>query len=225
MDLYSALQYVLFVAIVTILVKPLGGYMERVFSRQRTGLDRLFLPVERLLYRITAVDPDLEMTGKEYATCFVLFGLAGTLVLYAILRMQQFLPWFFPEYHTTPLSPDLALNTAISFSTTTTWQAYAGENTMSYFSQMVGLCAQNFLAGAAGLAVGIAFIRGLARQLSDTLAIFWVDLTGALPRHPPPPADFFWFFRAAPPLGFFWRGFFLGPVVGGGGVFRKIFPP
>src|SRR5260370_31474929 len=182
MDLYSALQYVLFVAIVTILVKPLGGYMERVFSRQRTVLDRFFLPFERLLYRITAVDPNLEMTGKEYATCFALFGLAGTLLLYGILRLQQVLPWFFPQYHTTPLSPDLAVNTAISFSTTTTWQAYAGENTMSYFSQMVGLCAQNFLAGAAGLAVGVAFIRGLSRQLSDTLGNFWVDLTRSLLR-------------------------------------------
>ena len=170
----------LFVVIVTALVSPLGGYMERVFSRKHTALDRLCLPVERLIYRITFVDPDVEMTGKEYATCFVFFGLAGTLLLYAILRMQQFLPWFFPQYHTTPLSPDLALNTAISFSTTTTWQAYAGENTMSYFSQMVGLCAQNFLAGAAGLAVGVAFIRGLARQLSDTLGNFWVDLTRAL---------------------------------------------
>src|SRR5580700_2766315 len=180
MDLYSAIQYVLFVVIVTALVKPLGGYMERVFSRQRTALDRLCLPVEGLIYRITFVDPDVEMTGKEYATCFVLFGLTGTLLLYGILRLQQFLPWFFPQYHTTPLSPDLALNTAISFSTTTTWQAYAGENTMSYFSQMVGLCAQNFLAGAAGLAVGVAFIRGLARQLSDTLGNFWVDLTRAL---------------------------------------------
>jgi len=97
------------------------------------------------------------MTGKEYATCFVLFGFGGTLLLYAILRMQQFLPWFFAQYHTTPLSPDLALNTAISFSTTTTWQAYAGENTMSYFSQMVGLCAQNFLAGAAGVSRGCCF--------------------------------------------------------------------
>ncbi len=120
------------------------------------------------------------MTGREYATCFALFGFVGTLLLYAILRMQQYLPLFYPQYHTTPLSSDLALNTAISFSTTTTWQAYAGENTMSYFSQMVGLCAQNFLAGAAGLAVGIAFIRGLARQLSDTLGNFWVDLTRAV---------------------------------------------
>jgi potassium-transporting ATPase potassium-binding subunit len=158
-DFYSAIQYVLFVAIVTALVKPLGGYLEQVFSRKGTVLDRFCLPVERLIYRITAVSPDVEMSGREYATCFVLFGLAGTLLLYAILRMQQVLPWFFPQYHTTPLSPDLALNTAISFSTTTTWQAYAGESTMTCFSQMVGLCAQNFLAGAAGLAVGVAFIR------------------------------------------------------------------
>ena len=180
MDLFSATQYLLFLAIVTALVKPLGGYMERVFSRKHTLLDRLCVPVERLIYRMSAIDADVEMTGKEYATCFVLFGLAGTLLLYGILRMQQFLPWFFPQYHTTPLSPDLAMNTAISFSTTTTWQAYAGENTMSYFSQMVGLCAQNFLAGAAGLAVGIAFIRGLAGHLSGTLGNFWVDVTRAL---------------------------------------------
>ncbi len=180
MDLYSVLQDVLFAAIVTILVKPLGGYMERVFSRKQTFLDRVCLPVERLIYRLTMVDPKVEMTFKQYATCFVLFSLTGTLLLYAILRMQRFLPWYFPRYHTTPMSPDLALNTAISFSTTTTWQAYAGESTMSYFSQMVGLCAQNFLAGAAGLAVGIAFIRGLARQFSETLGNFWVDLTRAL---------------------------------------------
>jgi len=179
-DLFSATQYLLFLTVVTALVKPLGGYMERVFSREKTVLDRLCLPVERVIYRFSAIDPDVEMTGKEYATCFILFGFVGTLLLYALLRLQQFLPWFFPQYQTTPMSPDLALNTAISFSTTTTWQAYAGENTMSYFSQMVGLCAQNFLAGAAGLAVGVAFIRGLARQLSDSLGNFWVDLTRAL---------------------------------------------
>src|SRR6202142_2122652 len=154
--------------------------MERVFSRKRTRLDRVCLPLERLIYRLTMVKPDVEMTFKQYATCFVLFSLAGTLLLYAILRMQHFLPWYFPRYQTTPLSPDLALNTAISFSTTTTWQAYAGENTMSYFSQIGGFCAQNFLAGAAGLAVGVAFIRGLARQCSDTLGNFWGDLTRAL---------------------------------------------
>ena len=180
MNFYSAIQYVLFIAIVTALVKPLGGYMARVFSKKPTALDRLCLPIERLIYRVTAVDPAAEMPGKEYAMCFIFFGLAGTFLLYAILRLQRFLPWFFPQYFTTPLSPDLAMNTAISFSTTTTWQAYAGENTMSYFSQMVGLCAQNFLAGAAGLAVGIAFIRGLGRQLSNSLGNFWVDLTRSL---------------------------------------------
>jgi K+-transporting ATPase ATPase A chain len=178
--LLNATQYLLFLAVVTALVMPLGGYMERVFSRKQTALDRLCLPVERSIYRFCAVNPDVEMTGLEYATCFLLFGLAGTLFLYGILRIQQFLPWFFPQHLTTPMSPDLAMNTAISFSTTTTWQAYAGENTMSYFSQMVGLCAQNFLAGAAGLAVGVAFIRGLARQLSGTLGNFWVDVTRAL---------------------------------------------
>jgi K+-transporting ATPase ATPase A chain len=180
MDLYSALQYALFLIIVTALVEPLGAYLERVFSRKTTALDRLCLPVEQLIYRITKVDPNAEMTSGEYATCFVFFGLAGTILLYFILRLQTFLPWFFPQYQTTPMSPDLAMNTAISFSTTTTWQAYAGENTMSYFSQIAGLSVQNFLAGAAGLAIGIAFIRGLARQVSETLGNFWVDLTRAL---------------------------------------------
>ena len=179
-NFYSVAQYASFIIIVTVLVKPLGGYLERVFAKKHTLLDRILLPVEKFIYRITGVDSTVEMTFSQYATCFVLFGLFGTLLLYAILRVQRFLPWFFPAYQSTPLTPDLALNTAVSFSTTTTWQAYGGENTMSYFSQMVGLCAQNFLAGAAGLAVGIAFIRGLARQLSNTLGNFWVDLVRAL---------------------------------------------
>ncbi len=180
MDLYSALQYAVFLLIVTALVQPLGGYLEQVFSRKTTALDGLCLPIERLIYRITKVDPNVEMSSAEYTMCLVVFGLVGTLLLYSVLRLQTFLPWFFPQYQTTPMSPDLAMNTAISFSTTTTWQAYGGENTMSYFSQMAGLCVQNFLAGAAGLAIGIAFIRGLAAQLSETLGNFWVDLTRAL---------------------------------------------
>jgi K+-transporting ATPase ATPase A chain len=179
-DLYSAVQYILFVFIITIFVKPLGGYLERVFSRKRTLFDCFCLPIERLIYRLTGTDPAAEMTFGEYATCFVLFGLFCTLALYAVLRLQHFFPWFLSDFQTTALSPDLAVNTSISFSTTTTWQAYGGETTMSYFNQMVGLCAQNFLAGAAGLAVGIAFIRGLARQLSNTLGNFWVDLVRAL---------------------------------------------
>jgi potassium-transporting ATPase potassium-binding subunit len=180
MDPYAALQYAAFLLIVTALVEPLGGYLERVFSRAPTALDRLCLPLERVIYRITTVDPDVEMTSTQYAICFVLFGLTGTLLLYFILRLQRFLPWFFPQYHTTAMTADLAMNTAISFSTTTTWQAYSGETTMSYFSQMAGLCAQNFLAGAAGLAIGVAFIRGLARHCSETVGNFWVDVTRAL---------------------------------------------
>jgi K+-transporting ATPase ATPase A chain len=180
MNLYSTAQDLLFVVIVTVCVRPLGGYMHRVFARQGTALDRLCVPVERWIYRLAGVDPAVEMDAGQYLLCFVVFSLIGTLLLYAILRLQHFLPWFFPQYQTTPLTPDLSFNTAISFSTTTTWQAYAGENTMSYFSQMVGLCTQNFLAGAAGLAVGIAFIRGLARESSTTLGNFWVDLTRSL---------------------------------------------
>jgi potassium-transporting ATPase potassium-binding subunit len=180
MDPYAALQYAAFLLIVTALVEPLGGYLERVFSRAPTALDRLCLPLERLIYRLTTVDPNVEMSSAQYATCFVLFSLAGTLLLYFILRLQRFLPWFFPQYHTTQMTADLAMNTAISFSTATTWQAYSGETTMSYFSQMAGLCAQNFLAGAAGLAIGVAFIRGLARHCSETVGNFWVDVTRAL---------------------------------------------
>jgi len=180
MNLVNAIQYVVFLAIVTLLVRPLGRYMERVFSGQQTAIDRLVRPLEKVIYLATGVDPEREMDFAEYASCFVLFGLACTLVLYGILRLQKFLPWFYPTYHATPLSPDLAMNVAISFSTTSTWQAYGGETTMSYFSQMAGLCAQNFLAGAAGLAVGIAFIRGFARQQAVTLGNFWADLTRAL---------------------------------------------
>ncbi len=180
MNLYSAAQYIVFVVIVTACVRPLGGYMHRVFSLQKTALDRLCVPVERWLYRLSGVDPTVEMNAAQYAISFVVFSLMGTLLLYAILRFEHFLPWFFPAYQTTTLTPDLSFNTAISFATTTTWQAYAGEATMSYFSQTVGLCAQNFLAGAAGLAVGIAFLRGLARESSATLGNFWVDLTRSL---------------------------------------------
>jgi K+-transporting ATPase ATPase A chain len=180
MNLYSAVQYLVFVGIVTASVKPLGRYMQQVFARRSTRLDRLCVPLERWIYRLAGIDPTVEMNAGQYLLSFIAFGLICTVFLYAILRLQRFLPWFFPQYQTTPLSPDLSFNAALSFSTTTTWQAYAGESTMSYFSQMVGLCTQNFLAGAAGLAVGIAFIRGLARESCATLGNFWVDVTRSL---------------------------------------------
>jgi potassium-transporting ATPase potassium-binding subunit len=176
----ALIQYGFFLLLLTLLVKPVGGYMARVFQGQKTFLDPLLRPLERFLYRAARVDEHHEMGWKEYAVSFLLFGFWGMLFLYGILRIQQHLPWFYPRYQTTPLTPDLAMNTAISFSTTTTWQAYAGETTMSYFSQMVGLMVQNFLAGAAGLAVGVAFIRGFVRERAETLGNFWVDLVRGL---------------------------------------------
>ncbi len=152
----ALLQYAVFLLTVTLLAKPVGRYMARVFSGERTLLDPLLCPVERLIYRLTGVDPKAEMVWQEYARAFVVFGMVGTLLLYAILRLQRLFPWFYPAYMTTPMTPDLAMNTAVSFATTTTWQAYGGETTLSYFSQIVGLTVQNFLAGAAGLAVGVA---------------------------------------------------------------------
>ena len=180
MSLNTVALYALFLLIVLVLVKPLGGYMARVFAGQKTWLDPALRPVERGIYALCSIDAEREMTAKEYAIAFVLFSLAGTLLLFAILRLQQFLPFYDPTHLVTPLTPDLSMNTAISFSTTTTWQAYAGETTMSYTSQLVGLVVQNFLAGAGGLAVGIAFMRGFARQHTETLGNFWVDLVRGL---------------------------------------------
>ena len=176
----NLLQYAVFLAIVVACVKPVGTYMFRVFSGGSTLLDPVLRPIERAVYRVAGIDAESEMDWKQYLLAFVLFGALGTALLFAILMFQWFLPWFDPVNQNTPMTWDLALNTAISFATTTTWQAYAGETTMSYFSQAVGLTAQNFLAGAAGLAVGIAFIRGLARENVEGLGNFWVDVTRAI---------------------------------------------
>ena len=154
--------------------------MTRLFTGQRVWLSAGFGPLERFIYRLGGVDPESEQGWKEYAWAFISFTLAGTLVLYAQLRLQHLLPSPNMGALQTQMTPDLALNTAISFSTTSTWQAYGGESTMTYGSQMLGLCAQNFMAGAAGLAIGIAFIRGLARRRHPTLGNFWVDITRAI---------------------------------------------
>jgi len=172
-------EFALFLLVVTALVRPVGGYLTRVFTGWRTWLDPALGPLERGIYRLTGVDPDQQMDWRTYALAFVLFGVVGTVVLFLILMAQSLAPWNNRPYLTTPMTPDLAFNTAVSFVTTTTWQAYAGESAMSYVSQMVGLAAQNFLAGAAGLAVGVAFIRGLAREEASQLGNFWVDLVRA----------------------------------------------
>ena len=175
----GALEAGIFLLAVVALVKPVGVYLERVFERQGTWLDPLLLPAERLIHRILGIDARREMDWKRYSTAFVIFSIANMGALYLLLRWQAWLPWYFPAVMTTPMTPDLAANTAVSFVTTTTWQAYAGENTMSYFSQIV-LAWQNFLAGAAGLAVGVAFIRGYARENTGNLGNFWVDLIRGL---------------------------------------------
>ena len=181
MSIPNALQYIAFLVVVILLVKPCGGYLARVFEGEHTFLDPVMRPVERLLLRLMGIRPSSEMSWRTYATCFIVFSLVGTLALYGLLRVQSLLPGG-PEsaYLTTPMTSDLAMNTAASFSTTTTWQAYAGESTMRYWTQIAGLALQNFLAGGSGLAVGIAFIRGFSRRESETLGNFWVDLVRAI---------------------------------------------
>jgi potassium-transporting ATPase potassium-binding subunit len=179
MNAADALQAGAFVLIVGLLVKPVGAYLEHVFERRHTFLDPLLLPAERLIHRLVGIDPKCEMDWKRYSLAFGVFGIVNVVVLYIALRWQARFPWFFPKVMTTQMTADLAANTAVSFATTTTWQAYAGETTMSYPSQLL-LAGQNFLAGAAGLAVGVAFIRGYAREKSAGLGNFWSDLVRAL---------------------------------------------
>src|SRR5262249_36583652 len=159
----NAIQAGLFVIVVVLLVKPAGTYLENVFERPHTWLDPVLLPIERLIHRFVGIDFQREMDWKRYSLAFVVFGVVNIVLLYFVLRWQSYFPWFFPKVMATPLTPDLAANTAVSFATTTTWQAYAGETTMSYLSQLL-LAGQNFLAGAAGLAVGIAFVLRYAGE-------------------------------------------------------------
>jgi K+-transporting ATPase ATPase A chain len=174
-------QYAIFLGLVVLLARPVGLYLARVFEGKPVFLDRIMRPLERLLYRILGVHPEREMTPAVYIACFVGFGLVNTIVLFLLLLARRWLPGGPEEgYLTTPITGDLAANTAVSFSTTTTWQAYSGETTLPYLVQLVGLTAQNFLGGAAGLALGVAFIRGFSREHSATLGNFWVDLVRAL---------------------------------------------
>jgi len=175
------LEYSVFLAIVVGLARPVGRYLARVCQRRRTFLDPVLCPVESVLYRLLGVRPDQEMSAGVYIACFLLFGAGCALLLFLVLMFERWLPSGPADaYLTTPMTADLAANTAVSFTTTTTWQAYAGESTLRYLAQVIGLVAQNFLAGAAGLAVGFAFIRGLARERSATLGNFWVDLIRSL---------------------------------------------
>ena len=170
-------QIAVFTALIAGLTKPLGWYMARVFAGERTVLRPVLGPVERALYWIAGVDPKKEQSWLDYAFSFLAFNLFGILALYALQRLQLLLP--FNPQAITAVSPDLSLNTAISFTTNTSWQSYAGETTLSYFSQMTGITVQSFLSAASGIAVALALIRGFARRRAPTIGNFWADMVRA----------------------------------------------
>ncbi len=174
MTLNGWLQILVYLALILAVTKPLGVFMTKVFARERTFLDPVMRPIERLLYRVTGVDESHEMRWTEYATTMLIFSAVSMLLLYLIQRIQGILPW--NPQHFGAVGPEhLAFNTAASFTTNTNWQAYSGETTMSYFTQMAGLAFHNFASAATGIVLAIAFIRGIARRQMNTLGNFWVD--------------------------------------------------
>ncbi len=175
MTTHGLSQIVIYLVLLVALVYPLGLYMARVYGHERTFLDPILGPVERLLYRLAGVRADEEMDWKQNALAMLLFNLAGILVVYALQRLQGLLPLNPQGFGA--VSPDSSFNTAVSFGTNTNWQGYGGETTMSYLTQMLGLTVQNFVSAASGMAVLALFIRGLMRHSTRLLGNFWVDMT------------------------------------------------
>jgi len=171
----NLLQLLLFCTLVVVVTKPLGRYMARVFAGERTLLTPVVRPLEHVIYRLCRIDPTHEMRWTTYTITMLLFNFCGLFLLYLMLRLQQFHPW--NPQHFKGMPPDLALNTAVSFTTNTNWQAYAGESTVSYLTQMAGLAWHNFVSAATGIALAIALIRGLTRRSAREIGNFWVDLT------------------------------------------------
>jgi len=172
------LQIGFFLLVIFAITKPLGVFMARVFHREKTFLDLPLRPIERLIYRLTGVREDHEMRWTEYGIAMLLFSAVSMLLLYVIERMQHWL--LFNPQKLANVAPDLAWNTAASFTTNTNWQAYTPETTMSYLTQMAGLAYHNFASAAGGIALAIALIRGIARREAKTIGNFWVDLTRSL---------------------------------------------
>ena len=168
------LQILIYFAIIVACTPLLGGYMARVFAGERTLLSPVLIPLERAIYGACGIDPDKEQHWTRYALALLATNAVGWVILYAILRLQHLLPW--NPQDMPPMAPDLAFNTAVSFVTNTNWQAYGGETTLSYFSQMVGLTVQNFISAATGIAVAIAVIRGFAGRSVRTIGNFYADL-------------------------------------------------
>ena len=168
------LQIVIFLALILAVTKPMGVFMTRVFNRERTFMDPVLRPIERLIYRTTGVDENHEMRWTEYAFAMLLFSAVSMLLLYLMERVQGFLPFNPQKFVGIPQA--LAFNTAASFTTNTNWQNYSGEVVMSYLTQMAGLAYHNFTSAAVGIALAIAFIRGIARRQMQTIGNFWVDM-------------------------------------------------
>lgn len=175
MNAASWMQLVLYFVVLLALVKPLGTFMAHVYQGERTLLDPIARPMERWLYRLSGVDAGEEMGWRRYALALLIFNLLGLLAVYALQRVQHFLP-LNPQGLSAVL-PDSAWNTAVSFSTNTNWQGYGGEVTMSYLTQMLGMTVQNFVSAATGMAAAVALIRGIVRHSAKTIGNFWVDLT------------------------------------------------
>jgi len=171
------LQILFFLLVVLALTKPLGIFMARVFNREKTFLDALLRPIEKLLYRLTGVDESTEMGWKEYAGSMLIFSAVTMALTYLIERVQNYLP--LNPQKLAAVAPDLAFNTAASFTTNTNWQAYVPETTMSYLTQMTALAYHNFISAAVGIALAIAIVRGIARREQETIGNFWVDMTRA----------------------------------------------
>src|SRR5262249_1882818 len=181
MTLNGWVQIIFFFALILLVTKPFGVFMTHVFNRERTFLDPVLGPIERLIYRLTRVDAKREMRWTEYAIAMLLFSVVSMLVLYLLQRVQGFLPLnpqHLPGVDSAGFTGS-AFYTAASFSTNTNWQSYVPEVTMSYLTQMAGLAYHNFISAATGIALAIAFIRGIARREMQAIGNFWVDMTRA----------------------------------------------
>ena len=175
MNIYSWLQLIFYIVVLLLLVKPLGSFMAKVYQGERTFLDRVLGPIERLTYRLAGIKPDEDMNWKTYAIAVMLLNAMGLLVVYILQRLQGVLP--LNPQGLGAITPDSSWNTAVSFASNTNWQSYGGEVTMSYLSQMLGLTVQNFVSAATGMAVLVALIRGIVRHTAKGIGNFWVDLT------------------------------------------------
>src|ERR1700744_728301 len=169
------LQFVAFFAVLLLLMRPLGLYIARVLEGEKTFLDPLLRPIERIIYRVCGIQADQEMSWQQYAVAMLIFSFVSLLLTYIIERAQGFLPW--NPQHLGGVAPATAFNTAVSFTTNTNWQVYTPESTMSYLTQMAALAYHNFLSAAVGIAIAIALVRGITRKQSATIGNFWVDTT------------------------------------------------